>query len=793
MQKAADLVIKWAFYTLFFFVPLVFFKDSFELFEYNKMMLTYALAVIIGSAWLIKMICQPNFNFVTTFRSIRRTPFDIPIMLYLLSHVLSTVFSIDVHTSLWGYYSRYHEGLFATLSYLLLFYAAVSNLTKKDVLRIIFSSFAAGVIVSLYGALEHFGNSPSCLMITGKFDDSCWIQDVKGRVFATLGQPNWMAAYLDVLILTALGFVFRLKSDVLSSKPQKNQLQASPSTPTSSIIRNALYIILIGLFFVGLIFTKSRSGLLGLFTGLDLFLIVKLFIDRPKRLTLYALASSLAVILFLAYRLTTTHDLINLGTETLIILTLVLMVITVIEETKKNFNLVATLIAITLLSFIFGLPFSQTEKFSLENILGHKYQSAQQPKAQPATGYIDIGISESGDIRKIVWRGAVKVWQRYPLFGSGVETFAYSYYLDRPVEHNMVSEWDFLYNKAHNEFLNILATTGTVGFLTYLSILSVFTLWFLRTLKQFNKETLLITALFAAYLSILVTNFFGFSVVIIGLFFFLIPAFCLILSTPEEVVASPAINPKVATKNQSLGIVSWIVIAVIICIALYFLWALTNMWQADKAFAYGKNVDSVQQYTTAYSYLNDAVNKNPDEPNFRDELSYNEAILALALFNQATGSAQEKLNAPYASSNISASTFVQKAIADSNIVVTTSPNVLQFWKTRTKVFYTLAEIDRQYLLESLNSIQKATQLAPTDAKVHYNYGLLLGQANEIPQAIQIMQETANMKPNYGDAYYALGLYYAEAGQKQKAKDQMLYILNKIGADDRAKKWLEDNP
>jgi putative inorganic carbon (hco3(-)) transporter len=60
-------------------------------------------------------------------------------------------------------------------------------------------------------------------------------------------------------------------------------------------------------------------------------------------------------------------------------------------------------------------------------------------------------------------KGAWELTKKYPLFGSGVETFAYSYYNVRPVEHNLVTEWDFLYNKAHNEFLNYAATTGFVG------------------------------------------------------------------------------------------------------------------------------------------------------------------------------------------------------------------------------------------------------------------------------------------------------------------------------------------
>src|SRR6185295_7529343 len=121
-------------------------------------------------------------------------------------------------------------------------------------------------------------------------------------------------------------------------------------------------------------------------------------------------------------------------------------------------------------------------------------------------------------------------------------------YKYRPQEHNLTSEWNFLYNKAHNEFLNYMATTGTFGILSYLSITFVF---FLITLSLFSskvkklsmpllsrikannftqaQDPLLIVALASSFVTILVTNFFGFSVVITNVYLILIPLFVFIL------------------------------------------------------------------------------------------------------------------------------------------------------------------------------------------------------------------------------------------------------------------------
>ena len=49
----------------------------------------------------------------------------------------------------------------------------------------------------------------------------------------------------------------------------------------------------------------------------------------------------------------------------------------------------------------------------------------QLSQASQTSSIIDIGITESGVIRNIVWQGAVDIFRHYPLIGSGVETFAF--------------------------------------------------------------------------------------------------------------------------------------------------------------------------------------------------------------------------------------------------------------------------------------------------------------------------------------------------------------------------------
>src|SRR3990172_3197728 len=117
-------IIRYSFYLLFILVPLVLTPWNYELFEYNKMMITYALTALIAGTWVIKMVSDREIR-------IARTPLDIPIALFVVSQLVSTLFSMDRHVSWFGYYSRFNGGILSVVSYVILFYAFVTNVKPE--------------------------------------------------------------------------------------------------------------------------------------------------------------------------------------------------------------------------------------------------------------------------------------------------------------------------------------------------------------------------------------------------------------------------------------------------------------------------------------------------------------------------------------------------------------------------------------------------------------------------------------------------------------------------------------
>jgi putative inorganic carbon (HCO3(-)) transporter len=392
---------------LFFLVPLILWPFTSEVFEFNKMVVVYIFTTLIVATWLTRTVLVRKFIF-------RRTILDIPLLVFLGSQLISTVLSIDPSTSWFGYYSRFNGGLLSVICYSLLYWAFVSNLDRKSALRTLYTMLISATLVSVYGVLEHFG-----------IDKNIWVQDVQSRVFSTLGQPNWLSAWLVALIPVTWTFALNSKTQISNFKQTLN---------TKSKILNIIPYILSILYFWTLIFTKSRSGLLGFGVA---FLLFWGFVFWSKRKQ--------------------------------------------IGEIIKPFAIICS--SILVISLVSGTQFTPSIASLLSNQVTNGQASAPQGTA------LETGGTESGTIRKIVWKGAVQVWLHYPIFGSGVETFAYSYYMYRPTEHNSTSEWDFIYNKAHNEFLNIAANSGTIGLFSYLFLKAVLSIKLLKITNHKNQIT----------------------------------------------------------------------------------------------------------------------------------------------------------------------------------------------------------------------------------------------------------------------------------------------------------------
>jgi len=703
--------LEFCYYSLFIFTPLIMTSITSELFEFNKMLFIYLITTLTLFFWLVKMVVANKII-------IKKTFFDIPILIFFLSQLLSTLFSVDRHTSIFGYYGRFNGGLLSTVSYIILYYAFVSNyqdFSENFLSRLLKTIVSGSLIVILWGLPGRFGYDFSCFVFAGQLNNNCWTNQFRPaeRLFSTLGQPNWLGAYLAVCFFIGIYFFFKTKD-------------------TKYWILNTIYLLLN---FITLLFTRSRSSLMATGVGFLLFIFLALLISS--------------------------------------------------KNIKKILTL-GLLMFFSIVIFKTGIP--QVDKFFDWRSLKKEIKTVSQTETKQPVQTINSDITESGDIRRIVWKGALELGKQYPIFGTGVETFAYAYYFVRPKDHNLTSEWDYLYNKAHNEYLNYLATTGFIGLISYLIMIGT-VLYFLisnikdqRSKTQSKDQKLLYISLLGAYLSILITNFFGFSITVVNLFFYLIPAVFVI----EVQNQSLATDQQLLINNNQLKItklsnIQKTFIFILLASSFYFLTSIYRYWLADINYTKGDTYSKLGQYQEAANFINKALSYKYEHV-YQDKLSSVLANLAFISAYQKQTDLAKKL------------VYLSKFYNEKSLQA--SPKNVLYWKTKAKNYYFYYQISQNIedVKKGIDALKESRSLAPTDPKIPYSlaifYSLLYDEAKSLTEknhdqtlSIKEINNAIDLKSNDRGYYLLKGQLHKKFSNREEARETFQFILDKFNPQD----------
>lgn len=644
MKNPFDLIDKailFIYFALAVVTPLIFTTQTTELYEVPKMFFVYFCATIIFFLTLIQIVLKRKLE-------IPKSKSLIALAALTLSIILSTFTSSDKYTSIFGFPTRLNGGLLSQLAYLVTFVGVLINLTAEKAKSIILALVIGALVVSLWGIPSHFNLDPTCYVLTEEFTSGCWQKEFNPilRIFSTIGQPNWLASYLVLILPFSIAFTLYFKS-------QKSKIFFA----ASSVI-----------IFWAIIFANSRSGLLGLVISLTIFIFLMGF-----------------------------------------------------APIKQNLKLTIAVASIMLfLTLTFADPITSRIK---ETLLPQRQNITSQNRPAVAPVLSQAVPTESGQIRLIVWRGAIDIFKKNPILGTGPETFVSSYYLWRPDKHNKTSEWEFFYNKAHNEFLNYLANTGLFGFLAFGSFLT-FTFSELWQISKQNKS-LLAKASMAGIIGYLVTIFFGFSIVATQTALFLIiPAVLLMRKNPNmQTIKLPFLQ------NDTYKKISMIIIALI------GVWALTFSSRLTLANILEKQAQSQRSSTKQITSYNNAISVSPvQNPYLASDFAFD-----LTTYAKNTQNIQNK------------EPLAKEAQAQVNNSLNISPNNYLVVQRAVKTYALLTDLDPQYSQEGLKLANKLVTLAPNYPISFLTLAKIQIAAGKTQDAKLTLEHILNLKPDYLEA------------------------------------------
>jgi len=187
-----DKIIRGHLYLLILLIPLIFWLDTETIFTLPKLLVLRTLGLSAILFILFKFFRDREFRLVFPSRTLF-------LGFWLGSVLLSTIFSINSITSVFGQYGRY-MGFLTYFNLALIPIYMASFFTAKDLKKLLGFSVFTAVLVALYGLLQYFNFFG---LWSAPFD---WTDSPQNRVFSTIGHANHLAAYLAAhLLILAYG------------------------------------------------------------------------------------------------------------------------------------------------------------------------------------------------------------------------------------------------------------------------------------------------------------------------------------------------------------------------------------------------------------------------------------------------------------------------------------------------------------------------------------------------------------------------------------------------------------
>lgn len=269
-KETLEALIEINYLAIIFLVPLFFsyLFPTYNIFELNKLFLFKTLTWLLLLFSGFKLIFYSGNFLIAKFDrkkilKLFKGYLLIPIV-FIVGLAITLFFSVDISQSFYGSYDR-QEGFLSYLFYFIWFVLLLVNIKSSDkkktdrkIKNIIIVSVISGFIVALYGVLQ-FLNIDFVIWEVSSFLDL--------RITSTLGQPNFLASYL--LLVIPLSFYLLIKSP--------------------KFLGRFFYLLILIIQIFCLFITASRGALLSLvFVSLAVFLFLwfKIRINLLKKIVI---------------------------------------------------------------------------------------------------------------------------------------------------------------------------------------------------------------------------------------------------------------------------------------------------------------------------------------------------------------------------------------------------------------------------------------------------------------------------------------------------------------------------
>lgn len=444
----------------------------------------------------------------------------------------------------------------------------------------------------------------------------------------------------------------------------------------------------------------------------------------------------------------------------------------------KNLPFIGLPVAIALI--VFALAFVP----SLIEIRNPLYTQAQN---FPREIQLPIDIS---------WKVSVSAFRDAPFWGTGPSTYLYDFTSYKPAEFNNSKFWNIRFDQAFNEYFNILATLGGVGFVAFITLTAVFVGSAFRNIFKGDLQS--------------PDHYLKSSLAISGILFFVILALhssTLVLWVTGVIILASFVAVTEATKqlrirfgatgsdNNGIDALPALLLIVVIVIITYLSYSGGKYLLADYHHRKALNAVAANNGLEAYNQLVKAENFNPLNDLYRTDIAQTNFALANAIAatkGPTEGSPSGSLT-DQDKQNIQQ--LLQQAITEGRAGTTLNIRNAANWEILGSIYRQISGVAQNALSFALDSYGQAIQRDPLNPLLRITVGGIYYSIQNYDLAIRFFTDAVNLKPDYANGYYNLSIALRDKGDLQAAQSiaerMMTYIAPESTDFKTATDYLKD--
>lgn len=377
------------------------------------------------------------------------------------------------------------------------------------------------------------------------------------------------------------------------------------------------------------------------------------------------------------------------------------------------------------------------------------------------------------------------------LFGSGYGMFSNTFTKFHLSSFNALQSWNLTFSFSSSYALELIATSGILGFLTYIFII----VRFLR-----SKGRSLTKPFFLSIASLFVLSFIlPFSFPLVALIFLMLSLYIINLrlkttsKSIDEVVISLETKGNILEfndinsrkGNSVLPVILTIISTGFIVYSLFFLinrdgFGPRGLYQyvvSDIMFAKALQPEALASGQESYDLQIEAIQTYPYRADYYRIFAQVNLALATNLVNSQT-------DAPTVTEEVQTAIIqqLQQAINASRQAVIFAPESSLNWRSLGQVYRNLIGVGQDAEQFALASYNQAIALEPNNPALRIELGGIYYQLQEFDLAQNQFQVAVSLKQDYANAYYNLGHSLEEKGQLAAALQQYQIVRQLVAND-----------